>query len=439
MNDEFVIPFEYTQKQHDIIYGDCDAKFVIITKGRRAGITKGYEQGFIEWAIDGVSPMLWVDTVNGNIDRYFERYFYPDLKKIEGKIDWDWNGQKKILKIGEALIDFRSAERRENIEGFGYKKIFLNEAGIILEDDSLYTLSILPMLMDFGDSQLIAAGVPKGKFKKDGNKHKFFELYELAVSGNPRYQHYHLTGYDNTFINPHEIDEMRKDMTDVEASQEILGEFVEFTGKNPFAHQYDPAKHESDDAVFDPSKQIIISVDFNLNPFAVTFTHIWQDAKGFHEHTFDEMSINNGSIPAMVDAIFKRYGRWIQSALLTGDAMGKKGDISQQDNASLYMQLMRGFGMSESQLRVRGNPTHENSRADVNYLLAHYHDWKINPLTCPETCRDFKNVQCDAFGQIIKKNRNDLNQRADFLDTKRYVCENFQKEWIHKHQKGYIR
>ena len=55
-------------------------------------------------------------------------------------------------------------------------KIFLNEAGIILKNNYLYTNTILPMLMDYPDSQLIAAGVPKGKIKKDGTEHIFYTL-----------------------------------------------------------------------------------------------------------------------------------------------------------------------------------------------------------------------------------------------------------------------
>lgn len=448
MSDETVIGFDYTEKQLEILYTPTDAKYIIITKGRRAGITKAYQQAFIEWALDGISPMLWVDTVNGNIDRYFERYFQPDLKKIEPNYDWNWNQQKKILNINGSIIDFRSAESPENIEGFGYKKIFLNEAGIILKDDSLYTMSILPMLIDFPDSQLIAAGVPKGKFKKDGNKHKFFELYENTLTGNPRYKHYHCTGYDNDFINAIEIDEMRKDMTDAEADQEIFGQFVEFAGNNPFFHQYKKEKHEATDkeieqgiCVFNPSRQITMSIDFNLNPFALTFSHIWEDKFGIHDHQFDEIEIPQGSISKMINEILLRYGRWIQGAQLTGDAMGKKEELSQSDNASLYTQLIRGLGMAPSQLKVTSNPNHgakgtnRNSRSDCNYVLLHHPDFKINPKKCPVTCREMIGTQCNAFGEIIKRDRKNLNQRADFSDTVRYKINTFHRDWIDKHSK----
>jgi hypothetical protein len=223
-------------------------------------------------------------------------------------------------------------------------------------------------------------------------------------------------------------------MTDEEYRQEILGEFVDFSGSNPFAHQYKPEKHESLDALFDPRKQLLIKIDFNLNPFAVTFSHYWRDNIE-HFHTFDEASIDRGSIPAMVDLIKLKYGQQLTNCILTGDAMGKRGDISQRDNATSWEQLRRGLGLSQSQLWLPSNPTHDNSRADVNYVLCHFPDYKINPKTCPNLCRDMRNVQCDAFGDILKKDRKDLNQRADFIDTERYGINTFLKKWIDNHMK----
>jgi hypothetical protein len=416
------------------IFFDSPAKFVIVPKGRRLGFTRGGAHAFIEFMIDGVSPLLWVDTINGNIERYFDRYFLPILKQIP-KDKWSFNRQKKELRVYNSILDMRSADAPESIEGFGYKKILLNEAGIILKDTYLFSNAILPMLLDFPDSQLIAAGVPKGKYTKDGNKHKFFELYEACLEGKEGYQLRQYTSYDNPLLQKLDIDNLALSMTDEEYQQEILGEFVDFSGTNPFAHQYNPEKHESIEAVFDPNKQLLIRVDFNLNPFAVTFGHLWRDSKGEHYHVVSEDSISQGSIPAMVDLIKLKYESQLSNCIATGDGMGNRGDISQRDNASNWEQLRRGLGLKQSQLWLPANPTHDNSRADVNYVLCHFPDYKINPKTCPNLCRDMRNVQCDAFGSILKKDRKDLNQRADFIDTERYGINTFLRKWIDQHSK----
>ena len=101
-----------------------------------------------EQLLENVSPSLWVDTVNGNIDRYVERNFYSVLKNIPPKY-WKRRQQKKILSIFDRKMDFRPADHQERIEGFSYKFIFLNEAGIILRDEYLFHNTIQPMKLDY--------------------------------------------------------------------------------------------------------------------------------------------------------------------------------------------------------------------------------------------------------------------------------------------------
>lgn len=211
---------------------------------------------------------------------------------------------------------------------------------------------------------------------------------------------------------------------------------------NPFAHQWRPIPkkigdevkyaHEDTGAVFDRDKQIVIHMDFNLNPMAVIFSHIWQDSKGLHDHQFDEMEIKNASIPLAIESIRRKYGQWIQGAVIGGDMGGKKGDLGHKENWSWYKQILSGLGMSDSQLKLAANPTHVKSRADVNHVLLNHPDFIVNPDTCPNTCRDMRNVQCDAYGGIIKRDRKDVNQRADFADCVRYKIDVFHRTFIDK-------
>jgi len=423
---DYQIPFFFDWKP--------GVKYKVCRKGRRAGITRGAAHAFIEDLLDGNGPLLWGETTHGNIERYFERYFLPVL--TSNKIKHRFDKQSKKLLIGSSYCDFRSEDNPENWEGFGYRKIFLNEAGIILKNKSLYINSVLPMLLDYPDSKLIAAGVPKGKTLKEGGEHPFYTLYKRATEGNAQYESISLTSYDNPLLSSDDIKALELEIelfSPEQVRQEIYGEFIESDAMNPFASQYIPAKHESTKAAFNEGRQIVISTDFNINPFAVTFSHIWRDQDGVHDHQFDEAEIQHGSVPAMVDLIRFRYGRYIHSAILTGDAMGKAGQISQRDNASIYKQLLRGLGMSETQLKVTGNPTQENSRADLNYVLYHHPDFLINPDKCPNTCRDMRSVQCDIHGTILKRNRHDLNQRADYLDAVRYKVHNCEKDFIKSH------
>jgi len=427
----------YTPAQEDIFFGN-NAKYLVVTKGRRLGATMGASNAFIEYAAEGLTPLLWVDTINGNIDRYFDRYFYPTLKQLPDN-KWKFNRQKRELKLFDSIIDFRSADTPESIEGFGYKRIFLNEAGIILKDEYLYKNAILPMLLDYSDSQLIAAGEPKGKIKKDGTPHTFHTLYQAAKAGVDNYAVLEYTSYDNPFLKAADIKEMEDIMLDPNIiKQEILGQFIEMDAINPFFFQFKEHKHVSPEAVFQQNKQLIIIVDFNINPFCVIYAHRWRDAAGEHCHVFDEDEIDNGSIQRMIEVISMKYGASLHACMLTGDKMGDKRSIEQRDNASNYTLLQRGLNLHPSQVKTYPNPTHENSRSDCNYILHHHPDFKVHP-NCKGTIRDFKIVQCDSNGSIMKSNRNKVSQRADFGDNIRYLVNGTLVDWIKIHSKGYKR
>lgn len=203
------------------------AKFNVIPAGRRTGKTQGAERAAIINTARG-DKLLWVDTINSNIDRYFERYFLPDLKNND--IPYDWNVQKKILKINSGYIDFRSADRPESIEGFGYDKIYLNEAGIILNNDSLYINSVLPMLMDYENSQLFAFGTPKGKVNKRGEEHKFWMLWQKVLNKDPNYAGQQFSSYDNPILTKQSITELEEEISKLSSEavqQEIYGKFVD--------------------------------------------------------------------------------------------------------------------------------------------------------------------------------------------------------------------
>lgn len=430
---EVNLDLTYTRPQQEIFLTDHPQKYIIVPKGRRFGATQGAAQACIERLLEGNGPILWVDTIYANIDRYFDRYFLPVLKKLPESM-WSWNGTKKILKVGSDYMDFRSADKPQNIEGFGYRLIFLNEAGIILKNPKLYTETILPMLLDYPDSQLIAAGVPKGMYLPDGNKHKFFELYEKCLNEPDKYKLLQYTSYDNPFLTKTDIDELAIEVSPAEADQEIRGLFVEETGNRPFCTQYEATYHEAP-VKFRPEKQLVISLDINFDPFAINFSNYWKADK-IYDHQFDEAAIENANVFKVADVIKSRYGKYLSNCIIIGDAMGKRREMSQRDHSSFYQQLKGELGLRDAQFRIpRANPTHENSRSDVNYVLfraaqGQKVSYKVNPATCPNAARDYKNVQVDNFGSIMKKSRTDINQRADFLDGNRYKMYILWSQWV---------
>ncbi len=241
---EIELNIEYHSNQNRILF-ESDARFKIIAKGRRFGLTKGFANYIIEEMLVGVTPVLWVDTVYGNIERYVERYFIPVLKKLPKGL-WKYRINRNELKIGNSVCDFRSADKPENIEGFGYALIVINEAGIVLKNRNLWSESILPMILDY-KAKVLIGGTPKGKKVKNSEKHLFYELFQRGMTkNNKKYKSFNFSTYDNPLINKNEIKELEKEMPSHLRDQEIYGLFIDTQGtgiiKREWFKFYD--KHE---------------------------------------------------------------------------------------------------------------------------------------------------------------------------------------------------
>lgn len=222
------LDLSYSRAQaHAFFESQLLGRYRIFPKGRRVGFTRGAAHACIEWGLEG-RAVLWGDTIAGNIRRYAERYFLPVLRQQQ--IPHEWNVVEKTLKFPQTggHIDFRSADNPENWEGFGYDRIVLNEAGIILQGENgryLYQNAVLPMMLDNPQSELVAVGVPKGR------SGLYFELYQKAVAGEPGYYTRTYSSYDNPWLSREAVQQLEADMRAVGGNdlvqQEIYGAFVD--------------------------------------------------------------------------------------------------------------------------------------------------------------------------------------------------------------------
>ena len=414
-----------TKPQQAIFDHTSPARFHAITAGRRFGKTQGAALKCIEWAIDGVGPILWGDTVTANLTKYVERYFLPKLKGIPHH----WRAQDKQLTICNVDIDFRSAERPENWEGFGYRRIILNEAGIILQDRYLYTNAVLPMMMDFPDAELYALGTPKGKVLKDGTEHPFWTLYRKGLEGDPTHRSMTFDSYANPLLNTEDIRALELEisaMAPEQVAQEIGGQFIDAVTGRAWAFAFDPDKHVRP-VKFTPGQPVQIVADFNVEPFCATLWHI----NSMSAHCFAEIGIMDPSVEEMGNRIRAIIG---QTALLelTGDHNGNNRAIGQNSTASIFSKLQNKLRLGPRQLILKPNPTHLQSREDTNFVLANHPDFAIDP-SCAEVIADMKLMEAGPNGEIIKGDRANVRRRVDYGDTVRYAVNTYLGGWIKAH------
>lgn len=421
------VELTYSEKQIELFYPEHFPKYTIVPKGRRAGLTRGAAHFFIECGIDNEIPhfpsgplyFLWGDTISGNIDRYYERYFKPALDTIPPNI-WKWRTQDRILTIGRLTVDFRSADRPENWEGFGYHLIFLNEAGIILGDDYLFDNAVLPMLIDYPDSKLIAAGVPKGKRHKLG-EHKFYKLYKSALEDINSYRIVKMKGKDNPFIARDEIDLIASTMDEETRRQEIDGEFIDITEKK-FLYTFSETKHTIPDYKPNLHLPLTISFDFNVEPMTATIGQKVNIMKGV---IFDKIKINNGSTEEVCNEILVKYPQWLFNIDITGDATGRNREKVRMGNITSYQLIKQMLKLKDSNIKVpSSNKAHSDSRQLCCSVLQHA-DFYITK-NCQEVINDCIDASVDGKGELIKTKE----QGRHFFDNVRYTIHDWYPDFV---------
>lgn len=244
--------------------------------------------------------------------------------------------------------------------------------------------------------------------------------------------HVNVDNLDEKYI---ESREKIKELNPERYAVEVMGKWGSKKVIRPFATQYKPEKHRKSCELL-PNRTVYMSIDFNLDPFAIGFAHIWQDKHGFHFHNFDEFDIASGSIPEAAKQIKSKYGHLLHLMHITGDYSGTARSMQSPDNASNYKLLQSLLG-NIPQLEVRPNPRHKNSRSDVNFILAFAEDFRVDGINSPNLERDLRIVEVDPNEKIIKQDRTKTGQQADHLDRFRYLCNTrIVQEWIMRKQKG---
>lgn len=194
-----------------------DTKYTCIKAGRRTGKTYNVAIWQLVKLLSNAGTYgLWVDTVQGNLDAYVNRYFRALLGDIWQHCKYDKQKHNLYLPNGSELI-LRSAERPENMEGFDYHYVVLNEAGIILKSPDLWFKTLQPMCKA---AQVKIVGTPKGK-------NTFHQLY---YQDSPDWASYSFSIYDSPFYEEKEIEALKPGVPQEVWEQEYLADFVDGAG-----------------------------------------------------------------------------------------------------------------------------------------------------------------------------------------------------------------
>ena len=200
-------------------FQECTARNVVVVGGRRSGKTEGAARACLRCCLeDQGSRHLWIDTVHRNIVRYVNRYFLPRLAPLPARA-YGWNQGQMTLTVGRSSVDFGSAEKPLNLEGFGYDYLWLNEAGIILWDENFWQTTLSPMFIE-GNPRRFMFGTPKGS-------NMLQQFYDRGQDlARPDWESFRWTSWDNPRVNADLLAEDVAELPENVVRQEYRAEFI---------------------------------------------------------------------------------------------------------------------------------------------------------------------------------------------------------------------
>lgn len=208
----------YEPHEAQIPIHESDARYRIAMCGRRFGKTYMAMNEMVKYAFENKEKTVWwvAPTYQQSkiAFRLVMRYFDKIVKRA--------NRSDLIIEFEQSgSVEFKSADRPDNLRGFGIDFLVVDEAGYVTGET--WEDVLRPALAD-KKGHLIAIGTPKGK-------NWFYYLYLRGLDKEqPKYESWQLPTWDNPYINAEEIEELRETLPERVFRQEIEAEALDDTG-----------------------------------------------------------------------------------------------------------------------------------------------------------------------------------------------------------------
>ncbi len=232
--------------------------------------------------------------------------------------------------------------------------------GAVMDENSdikplTFDLVILPMLV-LRDGWCLFTGIPK---RFGVGSVEFKTRYEAAATGE-RQDSAAFTWRSSDIIPEEKLAYMRNTMDERDFDEQFNASWISASGG--IFHAFDK-EYNCRPCTYDPSRVIVMSSDFNVNPHCSILGHI---RDGILE-VFDEIFLRDSNTPHMLDVLTKKYAYHKGGWQFYGDATGKARKTSASksdyvhifDNAALLL-------MGRSMHYLRSNPPKADRFAATN-------------------------------------------------------------------------
>lgn len=210
------LPQPHTNQQRIL---DSEARFRVVMCGRRFGKSELSQIEIISNALLGKSVAYITPTYQ------LARVFFERLIQA---VPFESNKSELTIKFpNNGSVDFFTGERLDNLRGRKFHLVVVDEASFIPNLEDGWLNSIRPTLTDY-KGRAIFLSTPKGK-------NFFYSLF--LKGGEPDWEAFRFTTYDNPYIDKGEIDDARTQLPEVVFEQEYMANPAE-NSSNPFGSSY---------------------------------------------------------------------------------------------------------------------------------------------------------------------------------------------------------
>jgi hypothetical protein len=206
---------ELHQNQESVY--ESKARFRVVMCGRRFGKS---ELAITEIVINGVhGKQVAYITPTYNLAKAF-------FDKLAKAVPFPANRSELTIQfVNGGSVQFFTGERLDNLRGRKFHLVVIDEASFIPDLETGWLNSIRPTLTDYKGRALFLS-TPRGK-------NYFFSLYNKGLNGEPDWQSFKFSTYDNPYIDAYEIDDARRQLPEAVFNQEYMADPAE-NAANPF-------------------------------------------------------------------------------------------------------------------------------------------------------------------------------------------------------------
>ena len=371
------------------------ARFNLSIWGRQSGkTTRGYRKLIWKPLQSRTNSVYWhilqtyaaADIV---FDRYM-RFIHPHKNMI---MTYKNESERRIELIGNRNIFFKSGQNFEDLRTESLDGVVIDEAR--QQQKELWTMVVFPMLAKSNGWADIMT-TPNG----------YDWIYDLKKDkeSDPSWGVTHAPSWEAWWWSQDQINEAKKNMSELEFRQEIGAEFVNLRAGKVYYAFSDANKMSTCPWMkfqnFSPYHPVILGLDFNVNPMC------WALGQYVYEKWwwFDEIRLTDSNTPEAARALrdklilLKEQGHRPpdHDVIICGDASGNaRSTKGNESDYEILKQVLKDAGIRFRNITPLANPSIKDRVNAVNAKCQSAGGdigFFINPETCKWTVHDLERV-----------------------------------------------